>query len=91
MAWRCPPSSGSGPFQGGPTTTTCARFVAFMVEQPKRREIFAADFRDWVVHHLLVAHMERTWERRFIHESFACRRRKGTHRGSIGCARSRAR
>lgn len=47
------------------------RFVAFLVEKPKRREIFAADFRDRVVHHLLVAHLERTWERRFIHDSFA--------------------
>ena len=35
------------------------RFLAFMVEKPKRREIFAADFRDRVVHHLLVAHLER--------------------------------
>ncbi len=57
------------------------RFLAFMVEKPKRREIFAADFRDRVVHHLLVAHLERTWERRFIHDSLACRKGKGTHAG----------
>jgi len=55
--------------------------VAFLLEKPKRREIFAADFRDRVVHHLLVTHLERTWERRFIHDSFACRRGKGTHAG----------
>ena len=57
------------------------RSLAFLVEKPKRREIFAADFRDRVAHHLLVAHLERTWERRFIHDSFACRRGKGTHGG----------
>ena len=33
------------------------------------------------MHHLLITHLERTWERRFIHDSFACRRGKGTHAG----------
>jgi hypothetical protein len=53
--------------------------LAFLVQQPKRREIFAADFRDRVVHHLLVSHLEPAWERRFIYDSYACRRGKGTH------------
>ena len=35
---------------------------------------------DPVVHHLLVGHLEPRWERRFIHDSYACRRGKGTHR-----------
>ena len=55
------------------------RFLAFLVTKPKRREIFAADFRDRVVHHVLVGHLEPAWERRFIHDSYACRRGKGTH------------
>lgn len=55
--------------------------VAFLVEKPKRREIFAADFRDRVVHHILVGHLEPEWERRFIHDSYACRKGKGTHQG----------
>lgn len=59
--------------------------IAFLVEKPKRREIFAAEFRDRVVHHLLVAHLEPGWERRFIHDSYACRRGKGTHRGVDRC------
>ncbi|MGA1839499.1 MAG: reverse transcriptase/maturase family protein [bacterium] len=54
---------------------------AFMVEKPKRREIFAAAFKDRVVHHLLVTHLEPSWERRFIFDSYACRKGKGTHRG----------
>ncbi len=57
------------------------RAVAFLVEKPKRREIFAADFRDRVVHHVLVGYLEPRWERRFIHDSYACRRGKGTHKG----------
>ena len=59
--------------------------IAFLVQKPKRREIFAADFRDRVVHHLLVAHLEPVWERRFIHDSYACRRGKGTHKGVDRC------
>ncbi len=55
--------------------------MAFLVEKPKRREIFAADFRDRVVHHILVGHLEPEWERRFIHDSYACRKGKGTHKG----------
>ena len=55
--------------------------VAFLIEKPKRREIFAADFRDRVVHHVLVGHLEPEWERQFIHDSYACRKGKGTHKG----------
>jgi RNA-directed DNA polymerase len=54
------------------------RSICFITGGPKPREIFAADFRDRIVHHLLVAHQERVFEPRFIHDSFACRRGKGT-------------
>ena len=54
------------------------RSICFVSGGPKPREVFAADFRDRVVHHLLVAHQEPVFERRFIHDSFACRRGKGT-------------
>ena len=54
------------------------RSIAFLIEKPKRREIFAADFRDRVVHHVLVGYLEPRWERRFIHDSYACRKGKGT-------------
>ncbi len=63
----------SGSYRPGPS-------LAFMVEKPKRREIFAADFRDRIVHHLLVGHLTPGWERRFIDDSYACRMGKGTHR-----------
>jgi hypothetical protein len=57
------------------------RSVCFFTTRPKLREIFAADFRDRVVHHLLVEHLERIWEPIFIHDSWACRPGKGVHRG----------
>jgi len=65
------------------TTSTYrpGRSMAFLIEKPKRREIFAADFRDRVVHHVLVGHLEPRWERRFIHDSYACRKGRGTHKG----------
>ncbi len=57
------------------------RSVCFFATRPKLREIFAADFQDRVVHHLLVDYLERIWEPVFIHDSYACRRRKGVHAG----------
>ncbi|MGQ9591479.1 MAG: reverse transcriptase domain-containing protein [Planctomycetota bacterium] len=55
------------------------RSVCFVTTRPKCREIVAADFRDRVVHHLLVKILEPAWERAFIHDSFASRKGKGTH------------
>lgn len=51
-----------------------------MVTYPKVREIFAADFSDRIIHHLLVSEIEPYFERVFIHNSFACRKGKGTHK-----------
>lgn len=50
-----------------------------MVTKPKSREIFAADFRDRIVHHILVGYLEPIWERKFIDQSYACRQGKGAH------------
>ena len=57
-----------------------SRSILFAARKPKLREIFAADFRDRVVHHILVDYLERAWERIFIYDSYACRKEKGTHR-----------
>ncbi len=56
-----------------------ARSVCFFVRRPKLREVFAADFRDRIVHHVLVSHLEQIWEPICIHDSYACRRGKGVH------------
>lgn len=55
------------------------RSVAFVVTKPKIREVFAAQFRDRVVHHLLYDYLSPIYEPRFIYDSFACRPGKGTH------------
>lgn len=56
-----------------------SRTLAFVVSQPKLREIHAATFADRVVHHLLVARLNRLYEPVFIHDSYANRLGKGTH------------
>lgn len=55
-----------------------SRSICFVVTYPKMREIFAADFQDRVLHHLLISHLEPMYEKRFIYSSFACRKNKGT-------------
>ncbi len=54
------------------------RSVAFVVDKPVKREIFAADFRDRVVHHLIINKLNPLFERAFIFDSYACRVGKGT-------------
>ena len=56
------------------------RSICFVVTEPVPREIFAADFRDRVAHHLFVCELIKQAERMFIYDSYACREGKGTHR-----------
>jgi len=53
--------------------------VCFVAHKPKLREIFAADFRDRIVHHLLVKYLEKIWEPIFIFNSYASRKDRGIH------------
>lgn len=57
------------------------RSIAFIVKKPVQREIFAADFKDRVVHHFLINKLNPFFESVFIRDSFACRKGKGTHYG----------
>ncbi len=56
------------------------RSVCFTVLNPKPREIFAADFRDRIIHHIIVSALEKVFESAFSSDSFACRKGKGTHK-----------
>jgi len=56
-----------------------SRSICFVVEEPTLREVFAACFRDRVVHHLLYNFLEPIFEPKFIHGSYACRKEKGIH------------
>lgn len=51
----------------------------FWVRDPKWREITAPPFPDRIVHHAIVRIIEPLFERRFVHDSYACRTGKGTH------------
>ena len=46
----------------------------------KQRTISVAPFKDRVVHHAVVGVLEPVYERCFIHDSYATRKNKGTHR-----------
>lgn len=52
----------------------------FIVLERKVRLISAAPYRDRVVHHALMNVIQPIFEARFIHDSYACRKGKGTHR-----------
>jgi len=54
-------------------------YRAFVVTEPTLREIFAADFQDRIVHHALCRIIDPILEPTFIPQSFACRKKKGTH------------
>ena len=53
------------------------KFSCFIVKKPVIREIFAAPFRDRIVHHLLINRLSSCFEKYFIRDSFACRKEKG--------------
>ena len=57
------------------------RSVAFVITHPKIREVWAADFRDRVVHHLIYNAVFDRYQRRFIRDSYACMPGRGTHDG----------
>jgi RNA-directed DNA polymerase len=54
------------------------RSLCFVVKKPVYREIFAADFRDRVVHHYIIGSVIFRLENYFHPRSFACRYGKGT-------------
>ena len=55
--------------------------IAFIVDKPVKREIFAGDFRDRIVHHLIINKFNPLFEKQFIYDSYSCRKEKGTHFG----------
>lgn len=58
-----------------------SRSICFINFDPVQREIFAADFRDRIIHHLLFNWINPLFDRTFIVDSYSCRKNKGTHYG----------
>lgn len=52
----------------------------FFVNDPKKRLISAAPYRDRVVHHAFCNIIEPIFDKTFVYDSFACRIGKGTHK-----------
>lgn len=53
----------------------------FIVDYPKKREIFAAMFRDRIVHHLYFNYTNKLYEHTFIQDTYSCIKGRGTHYG----------
>lgn len=52
--------------------------ICFIVYKPVKREIFAANFRDRVVHHYVMNKLMCVFENQFIDDTYSCRVGKGT-------------
>lgn len=57
------------------------RSTAHVIFSPVIREIFAAAFRDRVIHHFIYMMIYDWWDRHFIYDSYSCREGKGTKVG----------
>ncbi len=55
--------------------------LCFISDTPVVREIFAGDFRDRVIHHLLYKYLNPLCEPLFINDAYSCRKGKGTSYG----------
>lgn len=64
----------SGRYRPGPST-------CFVIHEPKMREVFAAQFRDRVVHHLVYNYIAPLLIPTFIRDSYSCIPGRGTHDG----------
>jgi len=53
--------------------------ICFLASSPKLREVFAADFKDRVVHHILIDAIEQMYERKFIYDVYNNRKKRGIH------------
>ena len=60
-------------------TFVFGNYQEFMISDPKRRLIQAAPFRQRVVHHAIINIIGPILERRFIFDSYSCRKGKGQH------------
>jgi len=57
-------------------------YHSFHIYEPKKRLVAALPFRDRVVQHALIEQLDPIFEARYIYDSYACRRGKGSHAGA---------
>lgn len=63
-------------------TYKIGKSIVFIISRPVRREVFAADFRDRIVQHLVVRRLEPLFEKHFIQDNYNCRKNKGVLYGA---------
>ena len=68
----------NGTYEIGPTRV-------FVVTYPKPREVWAALFRDRIVHHLIYNDIAPFFERRFIEDTYACIKGRGALSAVLRC------
>lgn len=56
-----------------------SKLKKFVIRDPKTRTIHSSIFRDRIVHHAIINIINPIYEERFIYDSFASRKNKGTH------------
>lgn len=63
---------------------TTSQYLTKQIYEPKERTIYVLPFApDRIVQHALVNVLEPVWDSMFIHNSYACRKGKGMHAGSL--------
>ncbi len=55
-------------------------YESFVIADPKPRNISKASVRDRLVHHALYRQLYWFFDKKFIHDSYSCRKHKGTHK-----------
>ena len=55
--------------------------ICFIINNPKKREVFAANFVDRIIHHLFYNYTHTIFERTFIYDTYSCIKNRGTHFG----------
>ena len=58
------------------------KYFVFKVWEPKERIIMALPFYDRVIHHMIIDKIDTIFEKRFIVNSYACRKNMGVHMAS---------
>lgn len=59
-----------------PESSSC-----FIIDYPKKREVYAAMFRDRIVHHLYFNYTHSFYEKTFIEDTYSCIKGRGTSYG----------
>jgi retron-type reverse transcriptase len=58
-------------------------YHTFIINDPKTREISVAPYRDRVVHHAVCNVIAPYWDKSMVHDAYACRKDKGTHKAIL--------